>query len=249
MEVDILEEKIETKSGQNYFLPASIIIAGVIISASIIYAVGEKNAPRREGTSGANNADQPAALSPGAAKPLEISSRDVILGDPKAPVTIIEYGDYQCPFCGKFFTQVEGLLRENYIKTGKAKMVFRNFQFLGPESTASAVAAECAKDQSKFWAYHDALYNAEVQDGQEGNGNLNRDLFLKLAKDLSLDTAAFTNCLDGPKYESQIKRDTSAAQAVGVNSTPTSFINGEELRGALPYDQFKAVIDKFLIKK
>lgn len=116
----------------------------------------------------------------------DISGRDVVLGEQNAPVTLIEYGDYQCPFCARYFMEVEPLLREEYIKTGKVKMVFRNYPFLGPESVSAAEAAECAKDQGQFWAFHDALYNAEHQDGREHNGNLNNDLFFKLAKDLKL---------------------------------------------------------------
>ncbi len=113
-------------------------------------------------------------------------SGDVILGDANAPVTIIEYGDYQCPFCGRFFSEVEPLIRSQYIQTGKAKMVFRNYPFLGPESDAAAEAAECAKDQGQYWAYHDALYSAKIQSPTENNGILNKDLFEKIASDLKL---------------------------------------------------------------
>lgn len=112
--------------------------------------------------------------------------RDVILGDPNAPVTVIEYGDYQCPFCARFFTDVEPFIRDEYIKTGKVKMVFRNYAFLGPESVDAAEAAECAKDQGKFWEFHDALYEAEAEDGREHNGNLNKDLFVEISEKLGL---------------------------------------------------------------
>lgn len=114
------------------------------------------------------------------------SADDVILGDSNAPVTVIEYGDYQCPFCARFFIDVEPLIRQKYIETGKVKMIFRNYAFLGPESPAAAEAAECAKDQGQYWAYHDALYAAEHQDGQERNGNLNKDLFETIAQSLKL---------------------------------------------------------------
>ncbi|MBI4087758.1 MAG: DsbA family protein [Candidatus Liptonbacteria bacterium] len=236
-------EEMKEASGQrrDYFLPASILVAGIMISGSIVYLVGNKNsAPAAVG----NLKNQLANV--GASAATDISSRDVILGDPKAPVAFIEYGDYQCPFCGKFFTQVEPKLRDEYIKTGKVKMVFKNFQFLGSESTAAGAAAECAKDQKQFWAYHDALYAAEIVDGEENNGNLKRSLFLKLASDLKLDIGAFTSCLDGNKYVAQIEDDTSKAQSVGVNSTPTTFVNGRKLSGALPYEQFKAAIDTAL---
>jgi protein-disulfide isomerase len=119
-------------------------------------------------------------------KPTPVGARDVILGDTKAPVTVIEYGDYQCPFCARFFTDVEPLLREQYIKTGKVRMIFRNYPFLGNESIAAAEAAECAKDQGKFWDFHDALYTAEHQDGRENNGNLTNQAFYQLADSIKL---------------------------------------------------------------
>lgn len=226
-------------SKKDYLLPASILIAAVLISGSIVYVVGGKNSAGREGL-----ANLDAAL--GTDAHLAISERDVILGNPGAPVTFIEYGDYQCPFCGRFFAETEGQIRENYIKTGKVKMVYRNFAFLGPESFAAAEAAECAKDQKQFWAFHDLLYGEEYKDGEEHNGNLNRDLFVKLAANLKLDTKAFAECVDNKKYASQIQNDSSDAQAAGVNSTPTIFVNDERIQGALPYASFKAVIDNFL---
>lgn len=237
---------VTEKRTPDRFLPLSILAAGIMVSGSIIYMVGKSS----HAVPGAGNVPTPpgapAAAAGGAP---QISGRDVILGDPKAPVTFIEYGDYQCPFCGRFFTQVEPQIRENYVKTGKARMVFKNFQFLGPESTAAAEAAECAKDQSKFWAYHDALYTAEVADGHENSGNLTRDLFLKLAGDIKMDTAAFATCIDSNKYANQVSKDTADAQTAGVNSTPTSFVNGQKLQGALPYAQFAVAIDNALKSK
>lgn len=225
---------------RDYLLPASILVAAILISGSIVYLVGSKSS---EGV-GAKDPGQLAAVKEVA--PLKTSDRDVILGDPKAPVTFIEFGDYQCPFCGRFFEQVEVPLRENYIKSGKVKMVFRNFSFLGPESTAAAEAAECAKDQKQFWAYHDLIYQTEIKDGRENNGNLNRDLFLKLADELRLDRSAFASCFDSKKYEGQIQKDTDNAKALGINSTPTTFVNSQKLVGALPYSQFQAAIDSIL---
>lgn len=239
-EIEVTEKN---RDSQNYFLPASILVAAVLISGSVIYAVGVFNSgggrlDKTNQSSGSTSAGQ------GLKK--EISPRDVVLGDPKAPVTFIEYGDYQCPFCARFFKDTEPLIRENYIKTGKVKMVFRNFQFLGPESVSAAEAAECAKDQGKFWTYHDALYAAELKDGQENNGNLRKELFIDLAKNAGLDVNIFASCYDGGKYAGQVQKDTADAQALGVNSTPTVFVNGEETQGALPYLQFQTIIENAL---
>lgn len=105
---------------------------------------------------------------------LALNNRDIILGDPNAKVTLIEYADYQCPFCSRFFTQVEPQIKKDYIDTGKVKMIYRNFAFLDTDQTGqptgykeshlSAEAAECAKDQNKFWQYHDLLFQAEAAD-------------------------------------------------------------------------------------
>jgi len=228
---------------KDYLLPGSILVAGVLISGSIIYMVGAQNAGRG-GAAPVPGGD----TSPAARADITASDRDVILGDPKAPVTIIEYGDYQCPFCARFYKTTEQTIKQEYVRSGKARLVFRNFQFLGPESKLAAEAAECAKDQRQFWAFHDALYEAESVDGQEHNGNLNRDLFIKIAKQNKLDEVAFTGCFDSHKYEKQIQADLEAAQEVGVNSTPTTFVNGEKLTGALPFADFKTAIDKALAK-
>lgn len=240
----------EQKNSSVLSLSASILIAGVLISGSIIYVVGKQNQSPSAG--GGNLAAAVGNLSAGADdlnSVLKIGGRDVILGDPNAPVAIVEYGDYQCPFCGKFFEQTESLIRENYIANGKAKLVYRSLAFLGEESISSSLAAECAKDQGKFWTYHDALYKAEIADGAENNGNLNRDLFLRLAGDLKLNVPDFTTCYDGNKYASEIAQVRDRAESAGVNSTPTTFVNGEKVKGAVSFDSIKAVIDKYLAGK
>lgn len=236
------QEPINPQPKRDVLLPASIIVAGLMISASIIYLVGSKD--------GGGKAEQvPVGGGPAgglATGPTEIGGRDVVLGDAKAPVTLIEYGDFQCPFCAKFHAEVGPQLREEYIKTGKVKMVFRNLQFLGPESAEAGEAAECAKDQSSFWAFHDAIYEEELRDGREHNGNLNRDFFLRTAQALRLNTNEFVACYDSNKYADQIAQDRDAAAAVGANSTPTTFVNGRLLRGALPYADFKEAIEEEL---
>jgi protein-disulfide isomerase len=217
------------KEDKSYLLPASIIAAAVLISGSIIYLVGASKSGTSGTTGGSNQVSDNETLK-------KETSQDVILGDPKAPVTIIEYGDYQCVYCISFFENTEPLIRENYIKTGKVKMVFRGFQFLGAESDLAGQAAECSKEQNKFWAYHDAIYQAEFKDGRENNGNMNRDFFLGLAKDTGLDVGKFTSCYDSNKYAAAVKQATQDAGALGVNSTPTFFVNGQIISGAQPFE-------------
>ncbi len=222
---------------KEYFLPASILIAGVLVAGAVIYSTGLKNSPAGPTPS---NQKVPSAVT------LELNSEDVILGDPKAPVTVVAYEDYQCPFCGRFFSQSENLIKENFVKTGKVKMVYRHFAFLGPESVAAAEATECAKDQGKFWEYHDALYVAEIKDGKEHNGNLNETLFKSLASQLGLDTAKFSSCVTSKKYANKVQKDYDQGVVLGVSATPTVFINSQKFEGALPYSQFETVIKALL---
>src|SRR3989344_1731334 len=223
----------------------SILIAGLLVAGSIICVVGK----------GGTN-DPPSDAQDGkVAKLLEIGDRDVVLGERNAKVTIIEYGDYQCPFCARFFRETEPKIRSAYIETGKAKMIYRDLAFLSQESVAAAAAAECSKDQGKFWAYHDALYRTESLDGKEHNGNLNRELFLELATEVGLNVPEFTACIDSRKYVSLVEENTKRAQGAGITGTPTSFVNGREVSGAQPFEYlgtdprvtpFKPLIESFL---
>lgn len=224
-----------------YILPASILTAAVLIAGAVIYTAGLPGAVDNNAVGG----NKPVAID---SNVLKLTKDDVILGDPNAPVTVIEYSDFQCPYCGRFFSQTEGQVRENYIKTNKVKLVYRHFAFLGEESKAGAQATECAKDQGKFWDFHDALFTAEMKDGQENSGNLNRGLFMTLASQLKMNAAEFGSCLDSKKYADKVSADYAGAQAVGVQATPTIFVNGTKVEGAVPYEQFKATIDAALAK-
>jgi protein-disulfide isomerase len=118
--------------------------------------------------------------------------------------------------------------------------------FLGPESVEAAEASECAKDQGKFWAFHDALFVAEIADGQEHNGNLNRALFVKLAGDVGLEVGAFGKCYDDNKYADVVAQETAGARGAGVNATPTVFVGEQMIQGAQPFAVFQAAIDSAL---
>jgi protein-disulfide isomerase len=234
---------------RDYFLPMSILVAGVIIAGAVVFA-SYRGSPASLAAGGvAQNNNQPAAAQPSvnAADIMKLGSRDAVLGSANAPVTIIEYGDYQCPFCTKFFSQTQSLIVANYVNTGKAKFVFRNLAFLGPESTAAAQAAECANDQGKLWAYHDALYKAKIADenagGSENDGYFTRAVFLKLAGQVGLDATAFASCVDGNKYATLVAQEKSDTSAIGVNSTPTFFVNGQEIQGAQPYASFQTALN------
>jgi protein-disulfide isomerase len=223
------------KTDKDIFLPGAIVVAALLIAGALVYNTGSR-------------AIMPAVNQPSSGRGDIVDADDVWLGNTSAPVTIVEFGDYQCPYCGKFFTETESQIREQYIKSGKVKMQFRDFPFLGPESDQSAQAAQCASDQGKFWLYHDALYKEEIADGHEGNGNLSLPKLKSIAQQLGMDAAKFAGCLDSGKYKTEVQNDYDDGVAAGVQGTPAVFINGKLLQGALPYSQFKTAIDEALAK-
>lgn len=164
-------------------------------------------------------------------------------GDPNAPVTIIEFGDFQCPFCGRHAATVGLQIYEQYIQSGKVRFGYFGFAFLGQESNWAAEAAECAADQDKFWEYHDMLYSSQSGENQ---GAFNKDNLKKFAEGLGLDTSAFNECLDSGKYTQLIQDESSMASSIGVRSTPTFLINGQAVVGAQPFEIFQQTIDPLL---
>jgi len=227
----------------NYILPAAILVAAVLIAGAVVYSNGLKNT--EPGTQTADTAQKITAPQiDGAA----------VLGDPKAALTIFIFSDYQCPYCGKFYKESELLIRKNYVDTGKVNMVYKSLAFLGQESTDAANAAECAKDQGKFWQYHDAIFDTEIQELQtkgasESTGNLTRDLFQQIATNLKMNVQDFLACYDSQKYASEIQNDMQQAnQLLPQISTPTIFIGDQPIQGAYPYATFSQAIDAALNK-
>jgi len=237
----------------NTYLAGTILVAALIIAGSIIYAF----APTRPQISLNNNNAATYNLPPLKADlPYEQTmgeGGDVVLGDTNSLVKIVEYGDYQCPFCEKFFKESESRIREQYIGSGKANMIYKDLIVIdgfvagGHESADSALAANCAADQNKFWEYHDALFTVEGLDGKENNGNLTKELFLKIADSLGLNKTVFEICYDSRKYDAEVTADTEeASKDLERLSTPSTLINGELVAGAVPFAEFAKVVDKYI---
>lgn len=168
---------------------------------------------------------------------------DAVKGNANAPVTIIEFSDYECPFCERHFQETYPQLLKEYVDTGKIKLVFRDFPLssIHPNAQKAAEAAECAGEQSKYWQMHDKLYSN--QDA------LDVESLKKYAKELGLNTAAFNTCLDSGKMADEVAKDFADGQDAGVTGTPGFFINGRFLAGAYPFETFKKIIDEELVKK
>ncbi|MFB5605781.1 MAG: DsbA family protein [Nitrosarchaeum sp.] len=187
------------------------------------------------------------------AKPVTISiDDDPIRGNKDAPITIIEFSDFQCPFCARFHIQTLPSILEQYVETGKVKLVFRDFpiQNIHPNAMPAAVAAECANEQGKFWEYHDKLFdNQGVWDKMEIPDVI--AIFKEYSTKLNLNQDQFNTCLDSGKYIEEINNDLNDGREYGVNGTPGFFIGNEKIgfvkiNGAQPFESFKNVIDSQL---
>lgn len=165
------------------------------------------------------------------------------LGDEDAPVTIIEFSDFQCPYCEKWSNETGAEIKKRYIEEGLVRLGYWHFPFLGNQSVWAAEASECAADQDSFWAYHDYLYQPT---GGEGGKSLNKENLKQIAVELNLDAEAFNECLDSGKFTQVVQGQRSVAQQIGVSSTPTFLINGEPVVGAQPFPAFEKVIEQEL---
>ncbi len=173
---------------------------------------------------------------------------DPVKGDTDAPVTIIEFSDFQCPFCQRFFQQTLGQIEEDYIDTGKIKFVYRDLPLdsLHPNARPAAIAAECADEQGKFWEYHDLLFEKQSEWGRLSISDA-KNTFIQYAADLGLDSG-FDTCLDSPEIAAEVNKDFQDGQSLGVTGTPTFYIGTEEggfikVVGAQPYSVFQSAID------
>jgi protein-disulfide isomerase len=172
------------------------------------------------------------------------------LGDANAPITIVEFGDYQCFYCNKFFHDTEDQIYESYIKTGKAKMIFKDFTIIGPDSIVAAHAAHCADEQGKFWEYHDTLYNNW---NGENNGWASQENQIRFAQGLGLNMDAFSECMSSERHTQKIQASTNDAQTLGLSGTPGFFIIGPNnnvvrIPGAQPFDVFVNVLESDELK-
>jgi len=166
---------------------------------------------------------------------------DAFKGDADAPVTIIEFSDYECPFCGRFYSQTLPQITSEYIDTGKVKFVYRDFPLgFHPQAQKSAEAAECAGEQDKYFEMHDLLFEKGVSGGVSS--------FKQYAKDIGLNTGEFDDCLDSGEMADEVKKDAADGQSYGVSGTPATFVNGRLISGAQPFSAFKAIIDEELAK-
>jgi protein-disulfide isomerase len=180
-----------------------------------------------------------AAVKPISTIDSSIPRNGLSLGSESAPVLIVEYGDYQCPFCGQFNSTAFQTLMTDYIATGKVRMMFSPFSFLGDESTDAAEAALCANDQGKFWEMHEIIYGNQIG---ENKGAFKKDRLAEMAQLAGLDMSAYNGCMADGTFSSTVNDLNQAATAAGITSTPSFTINSGSPFSFSNWDDFEARI-------
>ena len=160
----------------------------------------------------------------------EVLARSHVKGSPQAPVTIIEFADFQCPFCRQFWAGPLGIAQNAYVSNGVARVAFHHMAFLGEESRRAAEASECAAEQDRFFEYHDVLFDKQ---GPENAGYLTSERLTTFAGDAGLDVTTFAVCLASRRYQGEVTELTAEATKIGVNSTPTVLVNGKRIPNPL----------------
>ena len=189
-----------------------------------------------------NSLDRQLSLDPENGSPL--------LGSQSAPVTIVEFGDYQCPFCQKWNMQTKPLIVKNLIETGKANLIFVDFAIIGPDSIKAHAGSYCAEEQGLYWQYHDYVY---ANQGHENNGWVNsKNLKILVTGIDGMDADSFAQCLDSEKYEQKVKDNKKIATSAGARSTPSFVIVGPTgdaipISGAQPYSVFQKAVNDMLV--
>lgn len=223
------------------FIPASILIAALIIAGAIFYTRGEieKGTANIGNTAPKINQGETAKVS---------ADDDPFLGPKNAKVVLVEFSDFQCPFCRKFWKDTLPQIKKEFIDTGKIKFVYRDFPLnFHPGAMPAAIAAECADEQGKFWEFHDKIFGEQ---GERGEGTIQFTLqdIKKWAGETEVDLDRFNSCLDSEKYKSEVEKDYADGASYGVSGTPTVFVNGKPIVGAQSYAVFKSEIENALQK-
>lgn len=172
------------------------------------------------------------------------------LGNPDAPVTLIEFGDYQCHFCNVFFHSTEKNILNNYVETGKVKMIFKDYNIIGPDSVNASHGAHCANDQGLFWEYHDILYSNWTG---ENNGWASSENLRKFAQEIGLNMDVWSECMLNGMHSQIILASNEDARSLELTGTPAFFVIGPDgkttrLFGAQPFETFEKVFENELKK-
>lgn len=252
-------DKRDREAAQKYFPIAAyigiilaILLGAIIIGISILLSsgrvgntlLGEAFSNKDKGAVGIDSKIQNSETKPLSTNAtVEIQENYPMLGSKDAPVTIIEFADFQCPFCKEFQDKAFQQIKTKYIDTGLVKFYFLHFPFLGPESDLAANASECARKQNKFWEFHDLLYKAQKA---ENSGALGDTVLSKLAKESGMNQVNFNSCISNDETTNTVQMQLQVGKEAGVVATPTLLINGKKIEGSNPFISYQSVIEKAL---
>jgi len=239
IQVELAVQK-EPEGPKNWFdpskfiLPGAILVAALLVSGSIVFY--SLNTGGNAGTADIKGVKVDVSI-----------DDDPMLGNPKAKITLVEFSDFQCPFCRSFWSGAFQQIKKEYIDTGKVRFVYRDFPLsFHPAALPAAQAAQCAHDQGKFWEMHDKLFEEQARQGTGTVQFSETDIKQWASQIPGLDMNKWTVCVSSGKYISEIDKDTKEGTSYGVSGTPTVFINGKPVVGAQPFSAFKAEIDTLL---
>ncbi len=251
-ELPKLSFKFLSKLKTNQILVSLLIVAaflvGVLITKVQYLEKGQGTGSVIPTAQAPDQGNRPAAAVPPGTK-VEVDKGHLpSLGNKNAKVVVVDFSDFECPFCKQYFDQTFGLIKKDYIDTGKIVYYYRHFPLgFHPAAKPAALASECASEQGKFWEYHDLVFKNQAKISQKTADEVKQTL-KGFAESLNLNASQFNNCLDSEKYKDNVDKDVTEGGTAGVSGTPTFFVNGVSLVGAQPYTSFKTAIDQALSK-
>ena len=177
-----------------------------------------------------------------------VENGSTVYGDPNAPITLVEFGDYQCHYCNVFFETIEGDIITNYVETGKVKIIFKDYNIIGSDSVNASHGAHCAKDQGMFWEYHDILFSNWTG---ENNGWASPENLTLFAEEINLDMDQWVKCMNEKPHSKTILTSNEDAKKLQLTGTPAFFVINSDgqvskLFGAQPFEVFERVFDEKL---
>jgi protein-disulfide isomerase len=226
-----------------------ILIALLILAAfllGVLYTKVQYLEKNGSGTITANPTDQTGEQTPPAKKVDVETGHLPSLGNKNAKVVMVEFSDFECPFCKQYFDETFAKVKKDYVDSGKVVVYYRHFPLdFHPAAKPAALASECANEQNKFWDFHDLVFTNQA----DITSKTAEEVIIALkgfATTLGLNQQQFDNCLDSEKYKNNVEKDAADGSTAGVSGTPTFYINGIPVVGALPYETFKTELDKAL---
>lgn len=237
--------KKEPKNLQTIFVALSMLVVGMTIALVGVELTGNTNTEVLT----VQNTEEPEESIAIDLNALE--DDDASMGDENAPITVIEFSDYQCPFCRKFYNDTFSQIKENYVDKGLVKLVYRDLPLasLGhKDATPAANAAECAREQEgdeMYFKFHDKIFEGQNLLGQ-GTVKIPEENLYTYAEELGLNIDEFTTCQESLAFKDEIQADIDVARSIGINGTPSFVINGQIVVGAQPYEVFESIFEQIL---